>query len=185
MATGIRVDVRQLQRLNSKLKQFADSGVEQLCEECAKELAARLLRKVTKRTPVGQYNKPVNFKTADGRTVSFTPRSAKTGGTLRRGWTAATHAEAASGSGNGKNAKDYVSSSRIYRTGGLYCIRVSNPVQYAPYVEYGHRTANHNGWVPGRFMLTMSVQELQGQAQGIVEKKLMRFLGGVFNGSGQ
>ena len=40
-------------------------------ESCAKELAARLLRLVVKRTPVGQY--PAS--------------SGKKGGTLRRGWT--------------------------------------------------------------------------------------------------
>lgn len=47
-------------------------------ESCAKELAARLLRMVVKRTPVGQY--PAS--------------SGKKGGTLRRGWTGEKRASA-------------------------------------------------------------------------------------------
>lgn len=39
-------------------------------ESCAKELTARLLAKVIRKTPVGEYDKNVG----------------KSGGTLRRGW---------------------------------------------------------------------------------------------------
>ena len=49
-------------------------------EACAKELAARLLAKVIKRTPVGQYPSG----------------SGKVGGTLRRGWTAGKNQNAIS-----------------------------------------------------------------------------------------
>lgn len=62
-------DMRRFQRELERLQQNTDAFL----EECAKELAARLLRKVIKRTPVGQY--------PEG--------SGKTGGTLRRGWTTA------------------------------------------------------------------------------------------------
>jgi len=54
--------------------------------------------------------------------------------------------------------------------------------EYAPYVECGHRTANHSGWVPGRFMLTISEKELQQDADKIVERKLEILLRSVFNG---
>lgn len=167
MSGGARIDVRQLQRLNQRLNRFAQADIDKFCEDCARELTARLLRKVIKRTPVGQYPKSTG----------------KTGGTLRRGWTAATHAAAANGSGDGQAAGTYAKTVRVRRTGSLYCIRVFNPVQYFPYVEYGHRTSNHKAWVPGRFMLTMSVQEMQAQSQGIIDRKLTKFLGGVFDGS--
>jgi hypothetical protein len=49
-------------------------------------------------------------------------------------------------------------------------------MRYASYVEYGHRTADHKGWVEGRFMLTISVQELERMAPALLEKKLIKFL---------
>lgn len=47
-----------------------------------------------------------------------------------------------------------------------------NPVEYASYVEYGHRTANHKGWVKGRFMMTISEQELEKIAPKVLENKI-------------
>lgn len=58
-------------------------------------------------------------------------------------------------------------------------IEIVNPVKYASYVEYGHRTANHKGWVQGRFMLTISEQEIQNIAPNVLEAKLSKFLKGV------
>lgn len=56
-------------------------------------------------------------------------------------------------------------------------IEIVNPVEYASYVEYGHRTANHKGWVQGRFMLTISEQEIQNIAPKVLESKIKKFLG--------
>ena len=77
-----------LKKLQKQLNKIQQGNVEAFIDACAKELAARLLAKVIKRTPVGQYPNS----------------SGKKGGTLLRGWTSATHEEAASGSGKG-NAK--------------------------------------------------------------------------------
>ena len=163
MASWGNCDFRQLQRLQEKLDRLASGDIEAFCEACAKELAARLLAKVIRRTPVGQYE----------------PGSGKTGGTLRRGWTAKTHEEAQNG-GN-VNAKTYVNTLQITKSGDTYQIEVINPVEYAPYVEFGHRTRNHQGWVPGRFMLTISEKELESQAPKVLERKLMQYLGGIFS----
>lgn len=122
-------------------------------ESCAKELAARLLRLVVKRTPVGQY--PAS--------------SDKKGGTLRRGWT---------GQKNG-SAKGYADSLTVNHFGDTYVIEIVNPVEYASYVEYGHRTANHSGWVKGQFMMTISEQELQRIAPKVLENKIKKYLGGL------
>ncbi len=160
-------DFRQLQKLQKKLEKFQRGDMEKFCEECAKELAARFLAKVIKRTPVGQYPSSTGKK----------------GGTLRRGWTAATEreAEATAVFGGGTAAKTYADSLKITKTGNVYQVEIINSVNYASYVEFGHRTANHNGWVPGRFMLTISEQELESQAPNILEKKLMKYLGECFN----
>jgi hypothetical protein len=153
-----KCDYKQLQQLQRRLDRLQKADLDQFCQDCAKELAARLLSKVIRRTPVGNYTG---------------------GGTLRRGWTAAT--EAAAEGGGRSNAKQYVQSLQIAKTGNVYQIEIVNPVHYASYVEFGHRTANHKGWVKGRFMLTISENELDGQAPAILEKKLLKYLGEAFN----
>ena len=100
--------------------------------------------------------------------------SGKKGGTLRRGWTAKSEAEAIAG--KTPNAKTYADLLEIKKTGNVYEIEIINPVHYASYVEYGHRTRNHKGWVQGRFYLTKSEIELDAQAPKILEKKLMKYL---------
>lgn len=155
MARWGSTDFQQLKRLQKKMEKLQSGDFDKFCEEAAKELAARLLAKVIKRTPVDD-------------------------GVLRRGWTATTHAEAES-SGN-KNVKAYAESLNVTKVSTTYEIEIINPVNYAAYVEFGHRTASHAGWVNGRFMLTISEQELDAQAPKILEKKLMKFLGGVFDG---
>lgn len=160
-----RVDFRQLLGLQQRMEKLAQADFDRFCEEVAKELAARLLAKVIRRTPVGQYS------------------NGKSGGTLRRGWTSESEREAELSSvfGGGNGAKKYAESLPIRKTGDVYEIEIINPVHYAPYVEFGHRTRDHKGWVPGRFMLTISERELDSQAPKIVEKKLMKFLGEIFN----
>ncbi|SDF61851.1 HK97 gp10 family phage protein [Sporomusa acidovorans] len=164
MAKWGTCDFKQLQQLQKKLDKLQQIDMDKFCQDCAKELAARLLAKVIKRTPVGQYEE-----------------AGKNGGTLRRGWTATTEAEAASGRGNGKNGVEYAKSLTITKIGNVYQIEIINPVHYASYVEFGHRTRNHKGWVNGRFMLTISEQELDDQAPAILEKKLLKYLGEAFN----
>jgi hypothetical protein len=121
---------------------------------CAKELAARLLAKVIKRTPVGQYP----------------AETGKKGGTLRRGWTG----------GKSSNAQAYANSLNVNKTGTDYIIEIINPVEYASYVEYGHRTRNHKGWVEGKFMLTISEDEIRQSAPRVLENKLKNYLKGCF-----
>ena len=163
MARWGKCDFKQLEKLQKNLDKLQGGDIEKFIRDCAKELAARLLAKVIKRTPVGVYPKG----------------SGKKGGTLRRGWTAATEQEAAAG--GSANATKYVEMLKVQRIGNTYQVEIVNPVYYASYVEFGHRTANHTGWVPGRFMLTVSEQELDAQSPQILEKKLIKYLGGLFD----
>ncbi|KOY81287.1 HK97 gp10 family phage protein [Lysinibacillus macroides] len=133
MAGRVRVNYRQLERLQRRINKFAQVDMEAFCEAMAKELAARMLAKVIKRTPVDT-------------------------GVLRRGWTIG----------------------QISKIGDEYKIEVINSVEYAPYLEYGHRTSNHQGWVNGRFMMTISADELEQQAPAIIERKLKAKLMEVF-----
>lgn len=149
-----KCDFRQLVDFEKNIKKLTDSQVDDFMKSCAKELAARLLAKVIKRTPVGIY--PAS--------------SGKKGGTLRRGWTA----------GQNQNVVAYAQSLTINQYGGTYVIEIVNPVDYASYVEFGHRTRDHKGWIEGRFMMTISEQEIDSTAPGILEKKLNVLLGECF-----
>ena len=91
------------------------------------------------------------------------------GGTLRRGWTGQKNSSAAA----------YADSLTVHHYGDTYVIEIVNPVEYASYVEFGHRTPNHKGWVPGVFMMTISEQELQKIAPKVLEAKVMEYLGGA------
>lgn len=143
------IDTKALERFRDQVKQLSED--DEFMEACAKELAARLLSKVIKRTPVGQY--PI--------------KSGKKGGTLRRGWTNGEQT---------RNVASYVDSLPIEHVGTTYQITIINPVEYASYVEYGHRTANHRGWVKGQFMMTISEQELQQIAPRVLEAKLKAYM---------
>ena len=139
--SGMKEFARELDKLQ-------DPGI--FIEAYAKELAARLLRMVIKRTPVGVY--PAG--------------SGKKGGTLRRGWTGEKTV----------SPQGYADSLTVRHEGSNYVVEIINPVEYASYVEYGHRTANHRGWVPGAFMMTISEQELEGIAPKVLENRLKKYL---------
>ena len=166
MARNGSVNIQELEAFRKKMEENL-SGVQLrlFIESCAKELAARLLAKVIKRTPVGKYPKG----------------SGKKGGTLRRGWTA----------GKQQGATAYARSLNVRRYGDAYVIEIINPVEYAPYVEFGHRQQPgrfvpaigkrlKQGWVEGKFMLTISEKEIQKDAPRILEAKLKRKLGECF-----
>nr|DAW16457.1 MAG TPA: type I neck protein [Caudoviricetes sp.] len=154
MARSGTFNFQDFERIRNNLEKLNQEQVDIFIDACAKELAARLLAKVIKRTPVGDYPNS----------------SGKKGGTLRRGWTG----------GKNSSAVAYADSLTIHHFGDAYVIEIVNPVEYASYVEFGHRTRNHKGWVNGRFMLTISEQEIQQAAPAIIEKKLMKQMGELF-----
>ena len=123
-----------------KIIEEMETEKEQLMIDTIKELTARLLRKVIKRTPSDTGN-------------------------LRRNWTV----------------------SDVRKNGGNYEIEVSNSTEYASYVEFGHRQTPgrfvpaigkrlKKSWVKGKFMLTISEDELKRQAPAVIEKKITEWL---------
>lgn len=147
-----KIDYRQLEQLRDSFEAMTKNS-DAFFEAAAKELAARLLRKVIKNTPVGQYPKG----------------SGKVGGTLKRGWTG----------GSNQAAIAYADSLTVHHFGDTYVIEVINPVEYASYVEFGHRKANGTEWKEGKFMLTLAEQEIRQSASGILEAKLKKWLAGA------
>ncbi len=154
MAKWGSCDFKQLKALQDRIEKLQKAELKKFCEAVSKELAARLLAKVIKRTPVGQY--PAG--------------SGKVGGTLRRGWTGEKQ----------QNATAYAQSLPVKQSGHTYEITIINPVEYASFVNYGHRTRGGKGWVEGRFFLEKSELEIESDAAKIIEKKLMQYLSETF-----
>lgn len=86
----------------------------------------------------------------------YSKKSGKKGGTLKKGW-----------SQDGKY--------KIYHSPSACLIEIKNPVEYASYVEYGHRTVN-GGWVSGHPMMTISAAEIQRDGPAILEKKIKKWM---------
>ncbi|MBP1582173.1 MAG: HK97 gp10 family phage protein [Oscillospiraceae bacterium] len=166
--SNIQMDGRELKKLRDQLEAVANPQKnDEFLKSCAKELAARLLRKVIKRTPVGQYP-------AD---------TGKVGGTLRRGWTTGSTGDSSHDTRQAMYSNMFGGSQHVRKAdmtvskvGNDFVIEIINPVEYASYVEYGHRTRDHKGWVKGRFMLTISENEIRHSAPAILERKLEQYL---------
>jgi hypothetical protein len=159
------VDLKELRELQTKLNRISQNDAEKFCESCAKEIASRLLGQVIDKTQPGDYSDTYDLED-DGEKKNLV-KSSKKGGTLRRGWT----------------------TSDIRNTGNAYEVEIINPVEYASYVEYGHRQTPgryvpaigkklKSGWVEGKLIMTNSVKELQKDAPKIIEKKVQKFLEG-------
>jgi len=160
VATRLKVDTSGLKEFEQQLKQVTESDMQRFTEQLVAELAGIALAKIIERTPVGEYDQLVEFTTKDKKMVSFTPHTGKQGGTLRRNWTVGV----------------------VTRKGDLYEVEIVNNTDYASYVEYGHRTVNHAGWVEGKFMMTITEQDLESIGPAIIERRLTAFLKGVLDG---
>ncbi len=159
MARWGRCDIQQLQQLNHRLEQLMDADLDTFMRNASKDLAKRLLSKTVKRTPVVY-------------------------GTLRDAWAIMP----------------------VGHRGSHYTVVLINNLVYASYVEYGHRQQpgrfipGHwesdrfvydpdaeggmvlkQSWVKGRYMLTISTQELEQKAPAILEKKLYDFMKECFS----
>lgn len=138
----------------TELKEFRDNlekiDVDFFVKSCVNELAARLLRKVKKRTPVGIYQSGTG----------------KTGGTLRRNWYIDNQVSV-----NGKEYKIDVYNNTSYAPYVEYGHR-QQVGRFIP--SLGKRLKR--SWVNGRFMLTESENELRSQADAILKSKLEKAL---------
>lgn len=154
-------DYSELKNMAKGMKKALDNRViERWIREFLLEMAFRAHRKIVKRTPVGVYSNQVYFTTKDGKEVSFTAKQGKIGGHLRRNWQVG----------------------KVERRGNSYVIEIFNNVEYASYVENGHRTRNHKGWVEGRFMATISMNEIERELPRFMEKKQIELLNQILNG---
>lgn len=102
MGNAVKINLvgfKELEKSLTKIQKDVDDFIVSL----SKEVAARLLSKVIRRTPVRQYKKG----------------SGKVGGTLRRGWTA------------GKKRADFIEGIQVNKRGSIYEVVIKNSVEYA------------------------------------------------------
>lgn len=138
MARWGKFDFSEFEKLTKSFQKTLDERViERFLRDFLMEMAMRSIRKVKKRTPVGET------------------------GDLRRNWQL----------GN------------VVKRGDAYQIELFNNTHYASFVEYGHRTGKDlTGWVEGRFMLTISMQEIERELPKYLEKRMVELLNDIMNG---
>lgn len=197
---AIKSDFSQMKALKKRLEDAAGAKeAKEFNEACVRELAARFLAKVIKRTPTGlgafevirdDKNNVVKYKRGKNKGKTKLQRLTN-GGTLKRAWTASSESQAESGST--PNAANFARNMKVKKIGTSYQVTITNPMQYASYVEYGHRQTPgryipaigkrlKKSWVPGVFMMTISESEVQKEAPRILRKKLKARLQEVFHG---
>lgn len=64
----------------------------------------------------------------------------------------------------------------MVKKGNEYCIEVYTNVEYAEPVEYGHRNSNGKGFVKGKHMMEISLDEVNKVLPGYLKKWLSEFL---------
>lgn len=194
MGQAVKINMAGLEIMKKNLENIQKNQTE-IMASLVKSLGALLLRKVIFRTPVGDYEndfqtykrdnkkkgikagdikydkngsaKRKGYKSVTSKNVTYIYR--RRGGNLRRNWTIG----------------------QVFKNSNLYSVEVINPTHYASYVEYGHRQTPgrfvpvlgkklKRAWVPGRFMLTISENEIKENMDAILEKKLDSILKKVF-----
>ena len=151
---SVKFDISELVAYRDKLVN-AKSELDPIVVRVLNGIAATVMQLAKDDTPVGVYDKPVRFTTKDGVEVSFTPKTGKQGGTLKRGW----------------KVESYTN------TGGVYQIKVVNNTNYASWVEDGHRIVRNGatiGAVPGLFMLKIAEDKVRAEVDNIVELELKK-----------
>lgn len=137
MAGNWGVDTKEWKKYQEKLEKISQNSSDDtfiyFLRGFMVEMANRVIAKTKPRTPVG--------------TPESTGIPNYVGGTLRRNWQLG----------------------KIIAEGKRISVEILNPTEYATEVEYGHRImggAGHSievGWKDGRFMLTISVNEIRNQ----------------------
>lgn len=119
---------------------------------------AEKLKKASNTVQQDVVNKALNDITAEvlNRTIKQTPRDTSN---LVRGWTA---------------------SDKVDQKSNTFSKTIYNPVEYGVFVEYGHRTRDHRGWVPGFFMLTRAIEDVDKRKDQIISDVINKYFGDLF-----
>lgn len=71
----------------------------------------------------------------------------------------------------------------VQRHGDALVVEIYNNTEYSSFVEYGHRTgADLTKWVEGRFMMTISMKEIERELPRYLERRQRELLEQIING---
>lgn len=166
-----------------RVAKLAETGnMEAFFEYACKQMGARFLERVIPDTPA-EENETIYYDMRGATGI----RRVK-GGALRRGW---VHSSGPGTDPTDAEVKSYINGKAIDKAGRLYEITLSNNVEYASYVEYGHRQ-NIGQFVPwlgkpdasgirhgavlkkykvdGQFFMTNAANALEDMAEGLAAK---------------
>ncbi|MDO5714819.1 MAG: HK97 gp10 family phage protein [Tissierellia bacterium] len=65
---------------------------------------------------------------------------------------------------------------KIEKQDAFYQVRIKNDVEYADYVESGHRTRDHKRWIPGVFMLKIAEHKVEKEMDAIIQQEINKVL---------
>lgn len=170
----IRINEKDFIKLLKECKKHS-ADMRPILEDGLNEVAARLLRRVKQKTPVGiSQEGKIAKRDKSGKLMKYKVGAKKgqiktrtgivhQGGNLRRSWYA----------------------TNLIRKTGNSLIMVYNTASYGKYVEYGHRQTPGRfvpvlgkrlkaRWVKGRFMLTKSLKEIDVIAPLIMRKHIRK-----------
>lgn len=151
----LKVDDKQLRAYVKDLKKFRDTH--NVSEVIGKQLTTKLLNLSIDNTPVGSVPDWISEHTYNKYWRHYRE------GELRKAWT--------------------FEISKVSNSG--FQSKVFNPMNYAKYVEYGHRqdVGRYVGaierrlvkrWVEGSFMLTNAEHELESKMNAFIQKEIDR-----------
>lgn len=70
----------------------------------------------------------------------------------------------------------------VVRHGNSYIVEIFNDLEYASHVEYGYVTEDGKAWVEGKFMATISMEEIEIELPKFLEQKQVQLLKQILYG---
>lgn len=72
----------------------------------------------------------------------------------------------------------------VQKCNGGYMVEIVNPVEYASYVNYGHRTVKKDGygWSPGLFFVDKATGNVEKMSKPLLKKRMNEYLGKLMKG---
>lgn len=194
MGRAIKIDVKGFEELRTQITNI-QKNIDEIMGYLTKDIAALLLRKVIKRTPVGDYDNDIETYKRDNKKKGIKEGDLvkdKNGNYKRKSYKSITYVKDGKARTNlyyrhGGNLRRNWTVGEITKNGNTYNIEVINPTEYASYIEFGHMQEPgrfvpalgkklKKAWVPGRFMLTISENEIKNDLENILSHRLERAL---------
>ena len=180
----LELDVSKLKGFADKMEKLGNIDGPRALKEATNQIRIALLTDVRRRTKIGKYGyfehkltksgkQSKTKKWVAGRGTKYGWQSGKVGGKLKSGWSS-------------------LSAKRI-KGSSSWVAQVYNPVEYAPYYEYGHRQTVGRfvpafygvgaklvkSYVAGKFPLAFATANINKQIPGIVDRTLTNFMKGI------